>query len=334
MTAAMTETFALPAARDLRLSVSGEYESTPWRLLRWAVFDWVVIVLTWSAMAALAHPIATVAGVLIVASRLHALGALLHDACHSRMVSRAWPLLESLAGWPIASTIAAMRYHHLRHHRDSGTATDPYRNSWIDRGPLFRLILVLRGALLPIWWTLRAVIAPMAAFSPGVRRFYARAFLQDRSSADLANSTEVRECMTADYRQLVAQSLVLATAVLSGFPLVEFYLIPWTVAGILNARRVLYEHAFESTADSSRQSVYGATFDRDAGPLLNLLLYPRNLSFHRAHHLYPTASFVHLPELTRKVHEALAAKATTGGTRQIAPQDTQRESTARFCPPR
>lgn len=290
-------------ATELRLQVA-EYESSPGLLLRWAAIDWLIILTAWLAMARLTTPVVTIVGILVVASRLQALGALLHDACHSRLRSRAWPLVEALAGWPIASTIAAMRYHHLRHHRYSGTAIDPYRSSWIDRGQIFRAILVLRGALLPLWWTLRAVAAPVARYSPQFRTFYTRAFLQDRSTDDFEKSAEVRQCITADLRQLCAQIVILTGALLADFPIVEFYLVPWILAGIANARRVLYEHSFVESSDSNRETVYAATIDHNPGPLINAVIYPHNLGFHRAHHLYPTASFVHLPRLTAAVQEA------------------------------
>ncbi len=293
----------LPRARDLRRQIA-DFESTPGRLLRWAAVDWMLILAAWLGMAALDNAVAALIGMLIVASRLQALGALLHDACHSRVSSRAWPLVEIVAGWPIASTIAAMRYHHLRHHRYSGTALDPYRNTWIDRGPAFRFILTLRGALLPVWWTLRAVVAPVAQYSPKVRRFYARAFLQDRGDSHLETSAEIEACMAADLRQLLAQLGLLATALVVDFPVVEFYLLPWIMAGILNARRVIVEHSFAASTNCARQTVYAATVDHDMGRLINAMLYPHNLGMHRAHHLYPTASFVHLPQLTAAVHKA------------------------------
>lgn len=295
---------SLPASRDLRNAMPTAYEASPDRLLRWAALDWLVILSTWLAMAHFDVMIVNIAGIAIVAIRLQALGAILHDACHSRIRSRGWLLVEAVAGWPIGSTIAAMRYHHLRHHRHSGTALDPYRNKWIARGPIWRCILVLRGALLPCWWTLRAVVALMTWFWPRLKGFYARAFLQDRADDDFAASTEVRNCLIADLWQLGAQLTLFTGAFLLQLPVIEFYLIPWILAGIINARRVIYEHSFEPASDSRRATVYAATNDHECGIVFSWLLYPHNLGFHRAHHLYPTAAFVHLPRLSAAVQHA------------------------------
>lgn len=262
-------------------------------------------------MARAGHVGVTCIAILIVASRLHALGSVLHDACHAaaRRKTPAWRLVEVLAGWPIASTIDAMRYHHLRHHAASGMATDPYRNPLLERTRRWRIVLTARGALLPLWWTLRATIAPFALMYPRVRNTYARAFLQDRSGADLSASREVARCAREDCWQLLGQSIILISAAVAGLPLVEYYMIPWMIAGVLNARRVIGEHAWHENFDSAPHTVLATTNDHDAGRLGNALLYPHNIGLHRAHHLYPGASFVHLPRLT--------AALTTAGMKPI-----------------
>jgi fatty acid desaturase len=310
---------SLPQAKLLRVQLR-DYESTPALLLRRAALDWLIIALAWSAMASFESRLLWLACVVVVASRLQALGALLHDACHSRVRSRYWLVVEAAAGWPIASTIAAMRYHHLRHHRYSGTTLDPYRNSWIERGAISRAILVLRGAMLPAWWTLRALVAVFAlsasAMRPSgggnsiIRRLYARAFLQDRSESMSADSEEVRDCINADLRQLIAQITVIGLAFTLNWPILEFYVVPWVLAGIFNAYRVLYEHAFAGTLENSRATVYESTNDHDFGFLIRATLFPHNLGLHRAHHLYPTASFVHLPKLTAEIERALVANSS------------------------
>src|SRR4051812_15572514 len=114
-------TQALPAAllRPARVST----------LIRYALADWAVIAACWIVLALAPawwlFPMAW----LIIAGRFHALGVVLHDACHMRAKQRdsaLMPLLEMLAGYPIATSLAAMRYHHLRHHRHSGGPEDPY----------------------------------------------------------------------------------------------------------------------------------------------------------------------------------------------------------------
>jgi len=301
-----THTLSLPSAASVRRRLKDNFESSPARLLSWAIYDWTIIIAAWLVMAAFDSTIVSVACIVVVASRLHALGALLHDACHvpGRTNSTDWLLVEALAGWPIASTIAAMRYHHIRHHRHSGTAADPYRHSWLERRSALRVLLVLRGVLLPLWWTLRALAAPFAYVFPGLRTLYARAFLQDRSHEDLRSSTEVLACARADLLQLTVQVGALTSVMIADLPVVEFYLLPWMLAGVLNARRVLVEHSAEEIPDSSRANVYESTNDHDLGLIGNFFLYPHDIGLHRTHHLYPTASFEHLRALTAEIEAA------------------------------
>src|SRR5690606_20374124 len=160
-----------------------------------------------------------------------------------------------------------------------------------------RYLLVLRGVLLPLWWTLRAFVAPLALLAPGLRNVYGRAFLQDRSGRDLRDHPGVVACARADLAQLAAQTAVLGAAFVAGLPVVTFYFVPWVLAGVLNARRVVYEHAWRPCARASRSEAWDTTHDRDVGPIGNAIFYPHNIGLHRTHHRYPTVSFVHLPRL-------------------------------------
>ena len=270
----------------------------PRTLIAWALFDWMVIALGWLLIVASASTVVAAAGVVIVASRLHALGVILHDACHWRgKKTAAWWAVEALAGWPIASTIEAMRYHHLRHHRDAGMRTDPYRHPLLERGHWARVLLSLRGALLPFWWTLRAFVAPWALLVPSLRTFYGRAFLQDRSGRDLRHEPELLSCARADLVQVAAHCAAGAAIVVLELPFLSCYLLPWMLGGIMNAHRVIIEHAPAENHDRTLATILATTRNHDAGRLVNALLYPHHIGLHQAHHVAPTAAFVHLPEV-------------------------------------
>ena len=300
------EPLSMPCTRSAQPVLKDDTRANPRVLLAWAVFDWSVIGTAWTAMAMIGRPEIVVIGIVVVASRLHALGAILHDACHRcrRPGSRLWWLLEVLAGWPIASTIEAMRYHHLRHHAASGTPKDPYYSTVQARTTWRRYALTLRGAVLPFWWTLRAIIAPIALLLPSLRTFYGRAFLQDRSGADLRNNAAVYACAQADIAQLLGQVVVIGAAVAAGLPVLTYYVVPLILAGILNARRVVYEHSWITSERPSRRQAWETTVDHDLGLIGNALLYPHNIGLHRIHHLYPTVSFPHLRKLAHAVHSS------------------------------
>ena len=268
-------------------------------LLFWAVVDWSIIAAGWWLLSAVDNVLVSIAAALMIAGRLHALGVILHDACHrpSARKTPPWWLVEALAGWPIASTTDAMRYHHLRHHRYSGTAQDPYKRPLSGSDPLTLALLCLRGLLLPPWWTLRAVFAPIALAIPAARNVYGRAFLQDRSCEDLRNQAELLRCARADLAQLAAQATVVALALGLGLPIVSHYLIPLLIAGVLNAHRLLREHTADELDKPTLPAVIATTRDSNAGWSGNWLLYPHNIGLHVAHHLQPGVAFVHLPDV-------------------------------------
>lgn len=300
------EQLPMPATRSVHSYLEGDTDANPRVLLAWAFFDWSIIGAAWTAMAVIDRPEIVVIGIIVVASRLHALGAILHDACHRRRrpSSRMWWLVEILAGWPIASTIEAMRYHHLRHHAASGTPMDPYHGTVHARTAWRRYVLTLRGAVLPFWWTLRAIIAPIALLIPSFRTSYGRAFLQDQSGCDLRNNAAIVACARADIAQLAGQAAVLGAAFAAGLPVLTYYLVPLVLAGILNARRVVYEHSWLSSERWSRRQTWETTVDHDLGLIGNAIFYPHNIGLHRIHHLYPTVSFTHLRKLAHAIRSS------------------------------
>lgn len=302
----LPEAQPMPAPGVPSVLLQGDTSANAQTLFAWAVFDWITICAAWTAMTLIDGPWVLIAGTIAVASRLHALGAILHDACHRhrRDDSRLWWGVEMLAGWPIASTIEAMRYHHLRHHAASGTPTDPYYGTRHARSVWRRNVLILRGALLPFWWTLRAVIAPLALLVPSTRTAYARAFLQDRSGRDLRDHADVIACARADTVQIAAQTVGLGAAFAAGLPVWTFYVLPWMLAGVLNARRVVYEHAWLERERRSRLQTWETTVDHDLGRIGNAVFYPHNIGMHRIHHLYPAVSFVHLCRLADAIRSA------------------------------
>ena len=301
----LPEQRTLPPRRPVQTYLQGDTNANPRVLLQWAVFDWSIIAAAWATMTVVNHLAVTVVGIIVVASRLHALGAILHDACHKRRrpASRMWWLVEALAGWPIASTIEAMRYHHLRHHATSGTQMDPYHGTAHAHTTWRRYVLTVRGIVLPFWWTLRACVAPFALVVPKLRTVYGRLFLQDQSGNDLQNNAAVVACAKADLAQLAGQTVVLGSTIAAELPILTYYLIPVMLAGILNARRVIYEHSWKLNDHQSRSQTWETTVDHDIGIIGNAVFYPHNIGLHRIHHMYPTVSFTRLRELDRALQK-------------------------------
>ncbi len=292
---------ALPTPAELARTLPFVGPARPWRLVRYACCDWLGILACWLVMAATPNLFVHAAGIVLIAGRLQALGVILHDACHLpiRRMTPPLALVDALAGWPIGSSIAAMRYHHLRHHRMVGTAQDPYLHRLAARGGWLSRLMMLRGALLPIWWPLRALCSPLALLWPAFRPFYARGFMQDRSGADLRHHPEVIACARRDLPHGAAYLLAIVAVLHWHLPFFAYYGLPWILGGILNANRVLLEHDHVIVADRSPESIWRMTRTLALGVIGPLVLYPRNIGFHQVHHAYPALALEHLPAVHR-----------------------------------
>jgi len=66
--------------RDKEKSTLSQWQANPNTLLMAAMIDWAIIVAVWLVMSATESILVTAVGVLTIAGRLHALGAILHDA--------------------------------------------------------------------------------------------------------------------------------------------------------------------------------------------------------------------------------------------------------------
>jgi fatty acid desaturase len=266
-------------------------------LVRMTLEEWSLILMLWVAMAVAPRWVYLVL-LLPLAGRFHALGVLLHDATHMplRRKTLGVRFVETLCGYPVATTLNAMRYHHLRHHRDSGMDTDPYDKAGAQ-GPLWWALNILRGLVLVPFWTARALVGVFAYLIPAWRNVYAHVFLQDRTHCDLRREREVIDCTRADYGQLVFQLAIVALAVAYPGAVLWGYLVPVSVAGLLAARRVLIEHTYERAVDRRIETTMAVTNDNHLGWLGALALAPRNIGCHIVHHLHPQVTLTELPRL-------------------------------------
>ncbi len=120
----------------------------------------------------------------------------------------------------------------------------------------------------PFW----SVSARWSALSPRscrpLRNVYAHVFLQDRTQDDLRDSPEVIECARAEWGQVVCQGGVLALALaVPPRPVLWGYIVPVSIAGLLAARRLLIEHAYERVTDRRIETIIRTTNDNHLGAL-------------------------------------------------------------------
>lgn len=269
----------------------------PSRLTRYALGEWWLIASIWLVSAylpAILYPV----WVVLLAGRIHALGVVLHDAVH--LPGRKTPalrILEILAGFPIGSTIEAMRYHHLRHHRENGLPEDPYFKPWIGQSRARFWMMSSRYFLLLPLWVLRGLYGSLASCVPMLRNSYGRLFLQDRTRTDLTNNQEVIVCAREDRWQVLFHAGAVAIGAVHWHWFLAFYVVPAVLGGYLAGYRLLVEHTQEPNHDRSFLTTIRSTRDHDLGLLGRLLLAPRNVGYHRVHHLHPQAALENLPEL-------------------------------------
>src|SRR4029453_13897570 len=79
-------------------------------------------------------------------------------------------------------------------------------------------------------------------------------------------------------------------------PFVSFYLVPWMIGGVMNARRVIREHDHHEIRDQQPGTVWASTRTSSSW-LGRVCFYPHNIGFHQAHHLYPAIAFGSLPQI-------------------------------------
>ena len=266
-------------------------------LVRMTLEEWGMIAALWAAMA-LSPWWLRLALTVPLAGRFHALGVILHDATHLAMRHKTAGsrFVEILCGYPIASTLNAMRYHHLRHHRDSGMDTDPYYKAGRHTRWWWALN-TMRGIALVPFWSVRGLVGTIAFVVAPLRNLYAHVFLQDRTNGDLRRSREVIDCARAELGQVIFQATIVASGLMYPRGVLLGYVLPVSLAGLFAARRVLIEHNYARVSDRSVETTISTTNDNYLGALGAIALAPRNIGYHIVHHIHPQVRLGALPRL-------------------------------------
>ena len=267
-------------------------------LVRYTLTDWFWIGIFWVGMT-LSSPVFYPVWVLLIAGRIHSFGVILHDAAHKNINSKNWKIrfVEIFAGYPMASTLNAMRYHHIRHHRDSGMANDPYFKPSLENSRIAFWAIWARHILLMPFWMIRGFYGTAAFFFPRLRNSYARIFLQLKSKEDVSRQKELIDCARAEIGQACVHSSILVVTAIYPATVVFYYFIPGLVAGLLGGYRVLTEHNYIRASDRSLKTIFETTVDHNLGPLGRLFWAPRNIGYHIVHHLHPQVALENLPAL-------------------------------------
>ena len=226
--------------------------------------------------------------VLVMLSRQHALGVILHDASHGRLYAdrRANDIVCNwTCAFPLFLSVGAYRLGHLPHHLFTNTANDPHwRRLRADEGLVFpmpkrRLLRLLAGDL--VGFVPRGLALARALCGPE-RAKVMRLLVASRS----------------DRVQLSAFWLIVAAALAgagAGGWFVLLWLLPrFVLLAPVDRLRLIAEHDLESRADE-----FGRTRTVRGTWLERALFAPLNINFHVEHHLFPGVPLYRLPTLHR-----------------------------------
>lgn len=267
-------------------------------LLNNALSDWLMLVIFCVGAFYLPHLLYPIS-VLLIASRYHSFGVILHDVVHMPMKKKTikFRILEILTGYPIGSTINAMRYHHLRHHKDSGMETDPYFKKGVAGNKIIKFLHIFRAVILVPFWTIRGLYGSIAFYIKALRNSYARIFLQDKGKRDLSEDAEVKQCAGEDRWQLLFHLALYSLLLVYPKLFLDFYLFPILISGIFSGYRLLNEHNYLETTDRKPSTIIATTKDNHLSGILKYFLAPKNIGYHIVHHLHPQVAWYKLPDL-------------------------------------
>lgn len=252
----------------------------PMRLLMQTGFEWLCIAGLVAAATWLSHPAISAVCILLIATRQHALLALMHEYSHHQL-SRKHAVLNDLVGdiftaFPFFITVHGFRRNHFPHHRHVWTEQDP---NWVasmkqDRFafPKARkqfLVEILKHCL--GWHTLS-----------DLKRYTVDAGM----AIDLPRATRISRAVFAVFVIGTVTWLDLWGTVLL------YWIVPLStfLMAILYVRDVGEHFGMASPGHGNSRTVIAGRFER-------LLIAQNGVNYHAEHHLFPAVPFFRLKHL-------------------------------------
>jgi fatty acid desaturase len=275
-----------------RLSQIDGWKTTGFLLFHWALILGSLAVAGWSM-----HWLAFAVGTIVIASRLQALGVMMHDASHymlyrNRTINDV--VSDLFISFPIGLSTTLYRKTHFRHHRftnseeDQDLAAQIQEREWYEWpktrwGCAAAILRSLFGFNFYKGWILFKHWAPWKhLFDPIDSDFPLRARLLYVGSI---------ACVYAFFAWAIMQSAVVT------FSLMAMYMLSGaTVLNLVNRLRATAEHlGTEQTHElNSTRTVIPTLWER-------WLIAPYGVSYHLEHHLYPSVPGYNLAELHREL---------------------------------
>ena len=263
----------------------------------WSVLQEVLLLAALIAIAlTLRTPVITIACVILIGTRQHALFILAHDAAHYRLFEQRW--LNEAVGRACATvqglSMRTYRVIHRLHHNNLYGPADPDTalHGGYPRGRAYLAKKLLKDLTGFTAWKTYAY-------------FFGAPAINTETNVALRPLNDTSERLRSEARRDRAVVIgfhigALVVAAATGW-LFE-YLILWvlpllTVVQAILRLRAVAEHG--ATTDFS--SPLTAARTNLAGALVEWLIFPHRVNYHIEHHLYASVPHYNLPELHREM---------------------------------
>lgn len=236
---------------------------------------WVQAVVTIGAAVVIGHPLAYVAGIVLMGPVFARFAIIGHEAAHKLLFTdKRWNDLVGrwLVAYPAFVPLDAYRRGHVAHHKEEFGPHEPDMNLYVGY-PIsrrsFRRKLVRDAVGISGWKNLKPLLL---ALRPG--------------SSTRAVAMRIVAC----------QVVLLAIATLLGRPWLYplMWLLPWMTSWrVINRLRAVAEHGGMERSRDRRRTTHHVRQSR----LANFWLVPLNTGWHLAHHVDMGVPWRRLPEL-------------------------------------
>ncbi|MFL5815712.1 MAG: fatty acid desaturase family protein [Bdellovibrionia bacterium] len=230
---------------------------------------------------------------LIISTRQHALGIIMHEATHWRLFSKKWAndLFGNIfCAFPTNMTVSRYRYEHLLHHQYNMEQNDPYKRDW-DADSHWYWPKTQGQAF---WLFFKDLLSlNMSHLGPTLFRWspWANHFSNQASSQNSGPRLPLSERLSLyGYLAVVATGLTLSG---NWINFLLLWMLPMSTLAALFVRiRSVVEHL-----NLPGQNEFNRSRHVDASLLERLTVAPLNINIHIAHHLYPSVPQYNLPRM-------------------------------------
>lgn len=277
---------------DQSLSRLSRMEPRRWLLA--VLCDWLVVFASIALCLLWPRWFTFVFGILLIGTRQHALGVLMHEGVHYRITSSRRLndfLSDWLVGYPILCPTAGYRSFHLEHHRLLDTPNDPERitmdefpSEWSFPMRCLQFVWLLVRDMSGLWPKPLIVLAQLIWNIPR------KDVLHHARNIAALHSVLLISAIVAG--QLWTYLLLWLLPLVTVFPAC-FRIRTVAEHSAVDLHRDRYTRQQVDVLNSTRSTIYHTVLGRFFGWLVT----PHSINYHIEHHLYPTVPFHLLPAL-------------------------------------